>query len=281
MYYYILDPHNIPLETFERQQVELQGLLSEFNIAGEMQRVTTLKTIGDLVNNAASRGVKTLVAVGNDDTFNVTLAALQGKDFTLGFIPLKPDASYLATILGIQDIRTAVKTIAARRIETMDMAKAGTLYFISSLEFGVMGKRLENAGWWQNFKILSSKPANLTVRVDDSYNIDMQCLGGVLINSRRTSSKTAAVANPTDGSLDLLILEKLSKLDILKYKNKIIDQRLEELPRPTVIKCKKVEFLQPRGFPLSIFGRVMAKFPTTVEMLEQKLRIIVGKNRTF
>lgn len=281
MYYYILDPHNIPLDKFERLQVELQGLLSEFNIVGEMQRVTTLKTVGDLVDNAAHRGVKTLVACGNDDTFNMLLASLKGKDFTLGFIPLNPTTSYLAKILGVPDLHTSVKTIAARRVENMDMARVGPLHFVSYLEFGVMSKNLQTGGWWQNVKMLSGSPVNLTARIDDSYTIDMKCLGGLIVNSRSTSSKTASIANPTDNSLDLLILESLSKMDVLRFKNTILDNRLEELPHPTVVKCRKVEFLQPRGFALSIFGRIIAKFPATVEMLDQKLRIIVGKNRTF
>src|SRR4029079_11842642 len=121
---------------------------------------------------------------------------------------------------------TAVKTIAARRIEKMDMARAGNLHFISYLEFGVMSKRLENGGWWQNVKVLSSQPVSLTVRIDDSYNIDMKCLGGLLVNSRSTSSKTASIANPTDNALDLLILEELTKLQTLQYKNTIVKNQL-------------------------------------------------------
>lgn len=281
MYYYILDQQNTTLEKFERLHIELQGLLNEFNVSGEMQRITTLKTVGDLVNNAASRGVKTLVAVGGDDTFNLMLAQLGSRDFTVAFIPTDPATSYLAKILGLPNMRTAVKTIAARRIQDMDMARVGGLHFISHLEFGVMSKNLRSGGWWQNIKLLSGNPVSLTVRIDDSYNIDMQCLGGVLVNTRSTSSKNAGIANPTDNQLDLLILESLSKTEVLRHRSSIIQYRLEELPHPTVVKCRKVEFLQPRGFPLSIFGRVIAKFPATVEILDQKLRIIVGKDRTF
>lgn len=281
MYYYILDPTNLSLEKFERLHVDLQGLLTEFNIAGEMQRVTTLRTIPELVENAANRGVKTLVACGNDDTFNQVLAALKGRDFTLGFIPLDPENSYLATILGVKDTATAVKTIAARRIEHMDMARSGNLHFISYLEFGIMSKGLKGSSWWTNITMLTSQPAQLTVRIDNSYTVDMQCLGGLIVNTRATSSKSAAVANPTDGHLDLLILEKLNKLEALRYKTAINNNQLEALPHPTVIKCRKVDFLQPRGFNLTMFSRVIAKFPVSVEMVNQKLRIIVGKNRTF
>jgi len=38
MYYYILDTHGIPQKDFERNQTELQGLLTEHNINGEMAR---------------------------------------------------------------------------------------------------------------------------------------------------------------------------------------------------------------------------------------------------
>jgi glycosyltransferase involved in cell wall biosynthesis len=44
---------------------------------------------------------------------------------------------------------------------------------------------------------------------------------------------------------------------------------------------QKIEFLEPRGLALTILGRIVAKFPATVEIIPQRLRIIVGKNRTF
>ena len=281
MYYYIVDPGKLGLERFEQLQIELQGLLSEFNVSGEMVRVTTLRNIKDLVDNAGLRATRTLIACGNDDTFNQMLASLQGKNFILGFIPLEPEKSYLATILGLDSLHTAVKTIAARRIERIDMARIGNTHFISYVEFGVTSQNLKNAGWWNSVRVLSSKAIKINIRIDNSYTVEMLGLGGLLVNARKTSSKNALIANPADGLLDLLILEQLHTWDILKYKQAIVDNRLEELPHPTVIKCKTVEFLQPRGFALTMSGRIIAKFPVAVEMLEQKLQIIVGKNRTF
>lgn len=280
MYYYILDPHKLSLEKFERAQIALQGLLAEFNIAGEMARVTTLRTISDLVDTASQRGVKTLVACGSDDTFNLMMASLKGRDFTLGFVPLD-DNSYLAKIFGLDSLQVAVKTLAARRIEKIDLASVGSNYFISYLEFGLTSQEIKNAGLWNSLKLLSSQGNTFKIRIDDSYNIDINCLGGMVVNSRSTSSKDEKIANPTDGFLDLLILEKLKRADILRYKNAITQGVLEQVPSTTVIKCRRVEFLEPKGFNLSISGKVMAKFPALVEIIPQHLRMIVGKNRTF
>lgn len=280
MYYYILDQNGTPLDKFERMQGQLSGMLAEFKIAGEMTRVTPLRTVQDLVEIASQRGAKTLVACGTDDTFNLMLAALKGRDFTLGFIPLD-EKSFLGKILGMQDIFTGVKTIAARRIEKIDLCKIGGSYFISFLEFGVMSQNLKTAGFWSGLKLLSSEAKNLEVRIDDSYNVSLSALGGLAVNIRSTSSKNQKIANPTDSNLDLLILEPLNKLEILRFRKDIAEGILENVPKSTVIKCKKIEFLQPRGMPLSILGRIITKFPATVEIIPQRLKMIVGKTRTF
>jgi diacylglycerol kinase family enzyme len=280
MYYYILDQNGLPLEKYEKLQTELSGWLTEFKIGGEMARVTPLRAVADLVDAASQRGIKTLVACGNDDTFNQMLAALKGQDFTLGFIPLT-DNSYLATILGIENPFDGVKTIAGRRIERMDLAKIFDNHFISYLEFGSLSQNLKTAGWLKALKLLSVEAKNYVIRIDDSYNVETAASGGLLVNSRLTSSKTASVANPTDSHLDLLLMEQLNKMQILMYRKSISDGLIEQVPKTTIIKCKKVQFLEPRGTPLTMLGRVVAKFPATVELIPQRLRMIVGRNRTF
>ncbi|MCL5666399.1 MAG: hypothetical protein M1383_01350 [Patescibacteria group bacterium] len=280
MYYYIVDQNHLPLEKFERLQTQLQGLLAEFKIAGEVARVTPLRNITDLVNTASQRGAKTLVACGSDDTFNQMLAALKGRDFTAGFIPFDEN-SILAKILGTENLFTGVKTIAARRIEKIDLAKISGNYFISFLEFGVMSQNIKDATLWQSLKLLSSESKSFTIRIDDSYNVTINGQGGLVANIRSSSAHNERIANPTDGNLDLLILEKLSKMQILAHRKAIGEGCLEKVPNTTVIKCKKIEFLEPRGFSLTMLGRVVAKFPATVEIIPQRLRMIVGKSRTF
>jgi diacylglycerol kinase family enzyme len=280
MHYYILDQNHLSIDKFERLQTELQGLLTEFKIAGECARVTPLRTVADLVDTASQRGTKTLIACGNDDTFNQMLAALRGRDFTLGFIPFDED-SYLAKILGLDSLFTGAKTIAARRIEKIDLARVAGNYFISYLEFGILSQNLKDANWLTSLKLLSTEAKSYTIRIDDSYNVTLNALGGLAVNIRSTSCNSQTIANPTDANLDLLLLEKLSKTDILRYRKVIAEGCLEKVPKTTVIKCKKIEFLEPRGANLSMLGRIVCKFPACVEIIPQRLKMIVGRNRTF
>jgi diacylglycerol kinase family enzyme len=280
LHYYIIDQNSLPVEKFEKLQTELSGLLAEFKVSGEAARVTPLRTVQDLVDVASQRSANTLVACGNDDTFNQMLAALKGRDFTLGFIPFE-EKSHLSTILGIENVFVGVKTIAARRIEKIDLAKIAGNYFISYLEFGVMSHQLGTQGLWQNLKLLSSESKAFTIRVDNSYTVTINGMGGLVANIRSTSAANVKIANPMDGNLDLLILERLNKMQVFAHKTQIGDGILEKVPNTTVIKCKKIDFLEPRGLPLTMLGRVVAKFPATVEIIPHRLRMIVGKNRTF
>lgn len=280
MYFYILDSTNITPSEFEKAQVTLQGLLTQFRISGEMVRVTSIRGIPELVELAAERGVKTLIACGTDDTFNIMLAYLAGRDFALGFIPMVPDTS-LGKILGIDSLETAVKTVAARRLEKIDLALLGDNYFISQVEFGIASTKVKNMSWFGSMTSLSKDEIKVKLRIDNSYTMDITCLGGTVTNSRTTSSANSSIANPTDGFLDLMVLERLSRVDILKYKPDIAAGVLENIPGTSVIKCRQVEFLEPRGFPLNIAGRTFAKVPAVVSIIPRQLRMIVGKGRTF
>lgn len=280
LYYYIFDQGNLPVEKYEQLHSETTGLMAEFKISGETARVTPLRSISDLVDTASQRGAKTLVACGSDDTFNLMLAALKGRDFTLGLVPFDEN-SYLAKILGLDNVFTGVKTIAARRLEKIDLAKIAGSYFISFLEFGVMSQNLKGGGLFSNLKMLSVEPKNIHIRIDDAYNLNLQALGGLIVNTRSTLCKSQTIANPTDSNLDLLVLEKLSKTEIFKYRKIIAEGCLEQVPKTTVIKCKKIEFFEPRGLALTMLGRIVAKLPSVVEIIPQRLKMIVGKNRTF
>ncbi|HMR55654.1 MAG TPA: hypothetical protein PKD34_03635, partial [Candidatus Doudnabacteria bacterium] len=213
-------------------------------------------------------------------TFNIMLAYLAGRDFALGFIPLVED-TVLAKILGINSLETAVKTVAARRLEKMDLAVIGDNYFISQVEFGIASTKVKNMGWFSSISSLTKDFYNLKLRIDNSYTMDITCLGGTVTNSRTTSSSNSSIANPTDGFLDLMVLERLTRMDVLKYKPDIAKGVMENIPGTSVIKCRQVEFLEPRGFPLNIAGRTFAKVPAVVSIIPRQLRMIVGKGRTF
>src|SRR5438045_2952826 len=88
MYYYIVDPQKISQREFERVQNQLYSSLSEYRVFGEVMRVTGLRTINQLVENAFAHQAKTIVAVGSDDTLHDVINAIKGREMMVGFVPI-------------------------------------------------------------------------------------------------------------------------------------------------------------------------------------------------
>jgi|SRR5579872_114121 len=280
MYYYILDPHNIPQKDFERNLTELQTLLTELKINGEIAKVTPLRIIPELVETAASRGANTLVACGTDETFHQVLASVKDRDFTLAFIPFVP-GTQLGKIFGMDDLATSVRTLASRRMEKIDVARIGDLLFLSYLEIGIGTHTHKQTGVFSLMELFKSPSINLKLRIDDSYNISSKVLGGLVIDTRATNSGRSQVGNPQDSYLDLLLIEKLNKFSVLRNKKEILSGCYEKIPGSTAIRCKKIEFLEPLNLKICMNGREVIKIPAIAEILPGKLKMIVGKNRTF
>jgi diacylglycerol kinase (ATP) len=280
MYYYILDPTDVPQKDFERQQAELQTLLTEFNVNGEQARVSPLRIVKDLVDAAANRGATTLVICGTDQTLYQVLANLRNHEFTLAFIPLVQNTQ-MGRILGMSDLAGAVKTIASRRIEKIDIARVNESYFIGYLELGIATQVNKSIGFLGSMKLFSGSTIKVNMRIDDAYNVSSEVMGGLIINTRGTQITENMIGNPQDGYLDLLLIERMSGMSAARYKQDIQYGLYENIPGSTVIRCQKIEILEPHNIKIYINGKEIASAPTEIEVIPSRLKMIVGKKRTF
>jgi diacylglycerol kinase family enzyme len=262
MYYYIVDPQKLPQKDFERVQNVLYSSLSEFRIAGEVVRVTGLRTIQQLVENAFAHEAKTIVAVGGDDTLHDVINAVGKREITIGFIPIVD--SEMSGMLGIKDLLQAVKTIAFRRIQDMDLGLANNYSFLSKINFGLNDLT--------NFRSLFNLPTfEIKFSADESYQATQTVVGGVIMNS----------TNPTDGLLDVLLLPKMSNWNVLRHRSAILTGNFDQIPQASIVHVKKIEILEPKGMPLKIGSRVVARAPAQILIQPKALKMIVGKDRNF
>src|SRR5688572_13453502 len=112
MYYYIVDPKEMAQSEFERVQNQLYSSVSEYRVSGETARATGVRTITQLVEGAFARQMKTIIAVGGDDTLQEVINAVAGREMMVGFIPIVE--SKIGELLGLKTIEQSVKTLAAR-----------------------------------------------------------------------------------------------------------------------------------------------------------------------
>jgi len=290
MYYYLVDPSKFEGKNFEFYQTQLLALLGEYHVAGEVARVTKLRTVGDLVATAFSRGVSTLVVVGDDETFNQVVGVCKGKPVTLGYVPIN-DSSEVAQVFGIRSLEEAVATIAKRRVVNLDLAKVGENYFIAALNFGFLPEKFFTAapnepmpGWFSSLRAFSAiAPQEVTLTFDGNFSATSKLLAGSIINVRDHSSVNPEVSlgDPRDQLLDAVMTGELSKFQAFRYRKLLADKSYEAVPGGSVVHAKTIEIKSPEGLPIYLSGRIIAHTPVTVTIGNQTLRVIVGKERQF
>jgi|GEM_PF-623791 diacylglycerol kinase family enzyme len=284
MYYYIVDPQKISQKEFERVQNILYSSLSEYRISGEVVRITGLRSVNQLVENAFSHGAKTIVAVGNDNTLTELINAVRGReDVVVGFIPLVE--SEIGKILGIkEDIVQAVKTIGLRRIEEIDLGSVNNNLFLTKLNLEqIMPPAHKWFGRWDiRFfrKFLNLPEITIKFTADEQYKGEFTLISGMIVNSQYHKCDNK-IADPTDGKLDILLLPKLSSWTSWRFLNKIIAGCYEKIPAASILHVKKLQITSPQGLALKSGTRILSKTPAEIVILPKALKIIVGKDRLF
>lgn len=288
MYFYIFDPDKEKeLKYFERIQGRLLNLLAEHHIEGETYRVTSIRTIELLVDQALGLGAKTLIVVGSDASLNRAINAVVRKkaEITVGFIPLDP-SSGLGHILGVSsDIEEAVKTLGGRLMKELNLGKIGEHYFLSQVDLGPNSfTRLDlpgifGLGGLRTFLQMETFAVKLSL--EDSYTATSEVLGAQVINCRSNEGCRIKLGDPTDKLLDILLLHKLKSSQIFRYRKELATGCLDNVPGATIMHAKKIDILGPKKLPLSIAGQIITKAPVTITVAKEKVRMIVGKNRQF
>jgi diacylglycerol kinase family enzyme len=271
MYYYIVDPQQLSQKEFERVQNVLYSSLSEFRISGEIVRVTGVRTIAQLVENAFAHEAKTIIAVGNDETLHETINAIGKRSIVVGFIPLLD--SELGQIFGIGGLPQAVKTIAFRRIQEIDLGVVNdNFYFISKISFGLN----ENRGLGKMFDL---PEIEISFLVDEKFQASQTVAAGLIINSRIANNNQ--IGNPTDGLLDILLLPQISKWNTILYRRDLISGFYENIPKSSIIHAKQITLSRPLGLPLKLGNKVVGRTETKITLAPKMLKMIVGRERKF
>jgi len=287
MYFYIFDPgKDKEVKYFERIQGRLLNLLAEHHIEGETYRVTSIRTVELLAQQAIGLEARTIIVVGSDSTLNRTINTLvrSKADITVGFISLDPD-SRLGQIFGISpDIGESVKTLAGRLVTPLDLGEINEHYFLSKVELGEnQFPQLEPGlfGLASMRKFMKLAPFEVNLSLDDLYKVSSEVFGAQIINCRNNQGCRVKLGDPTDKLLDILLLNKLSASQIIRYRRELATGCLDNVPGSTIMHAKKVDVLGPRKLPLSIEGQVYTKAPATITVAKQQIKMIVGKGRQF
>jgi diacylglycerol kinase family enzyme len=257
MYYYVYDTF-LNDKKYEKVIDRIKTRLLDLEIQGKHEKLTLLKSLDELINDEAKRGINTVVVLGNDKTFLKVVDVIAKNDLTLGLIPVGPGNS-LAESLGLPMEDEACEIIAARKVVNFDLGKVANQYFFSNLSIDKNLDRLNIEK--DNYKVVPQKHCAV-IEVSNFYYPE----------TKENFSKKMKKYSAQDGKLELVI--KMNNASKGWLRKKSAGHTIDTIIQSDEFKIKSFEYL-----PVKLDGYRIIKTPIEVGVEKDKFKVIVGKTR--
>jgi diacylglycerol kinase (ATP) len=242
-----------------------------------------------------------LIVAGGDGTINDAVNGLGKAGFpegvTLGILPAGTGNDLAATLCIPDDPDEAEDVIRQGRVRTLDVARVRSEgieeRFFINVATGGLGAEISDANEGELKKRwgkLSYLRASMEVAKDfDVKELDLyldgelyrvQAVNVVVGNCRYAGGGWLAApnANPEDGLLDVVIIEKLGLTDLLQLAPASM-ARADYLGKEGVFSARAKEILvetQPPGLDFTVDGEVVGDEPARFSVVPGALKVIVG-----
>src|ERR671917_691 len=242
-----------------------------------------------------------LIVAGGDGTINDVINGLGEAGFpesvTLALLPSGTGNDLAATLTVPENPNEAKEVIRQNRVRTLDVARVrstgiGERFFIN-VATGGLGAEISDANEGELKKRwgkLSYLRASLEVARDfDVKELDLYLDGelhkaravNVVVGNCRFAGGgwlAAPRANPEDGLLDVVIIERLGLSDLLELAPASMT-RSDYLDREGVFSARAREIrveTQPPGLEFTVDGEVVGDEPARFSVVPGALKVIVG-----
>lgn len=288
MYYFIVNPV-AGNGLSKKAAADIAKKLDSENIEYEIVYTSSKGHATELAAKAKDRGIKSIVAVGGDGTVLEVASGLFYSDCVLGIIP-SGTGNDLIKALGIaKDPLLALEVILGGHIRIVDTGLCGDRPFLNAFGTGLdaqvviktnkvkkifKGFLAYLAGIFMAF--VTFDPPPITVETDKMHITQKMmflsiangiCIGGGI--------NIAPKAIPDDGFLDMLIIDKVSKPEVLRYLPTFMKGTHLGLPIVHDYKIKKVQIDSPMPLVIQIDGEVITESSVEVSIREKALRVFV------
>ncbi|HMD12813.1 MAG TPA: diacylglycerol kinase [Marmoricola sp.] len=242
----------------------------------------------ELARQCVADGIEALVVCGGDGMVHLGVQAVAGTDTPLGIIPAGTGndvARYLD--LPRSDPALAADVVARGKERTIDLARVGSVYFVTVLAAGfdaIVNERANAMAWPKGqMRYNLATLAELRVLAPIPYVLE---LDGV---EERLEATLVAVGNcPSfggglritegaeldDGMLDVVVIRPLSKLGLLRTYPKLFKGTHVHSPQYQHHRVRRVTVAAP-GIVAYADGERIGALPLTIEVVPGALRVLV------
>jgi YegS/Rv2252/BmrU family lipid kinase len=269
------------LSIFQQQGAEVESRSSKY--AGHLLEIAEREIHGDWDG---------IVAVGGDGTlFEVINGMMRGNEdlpIPIGVMPVGTGNSFFRD-LAIQTHDDAVRKILTGKTRNVDLGKCvcaeHTFYFINILGFGFVSDVAQKASSYKKWGAFSYVIGVFLMTMKlESYHLDFEIDGQQfqrdnifveICNSTKTGGDMimAPQAKIDDGLLDVVILNKTSRSQLLSAFPKIFKGTHVHMSEVETFRAKEMQFRPAVSKMLTPDGEITGHTPITVSVLPGKIRV--------
>ncbi|HET8558991.1 MAG TPA: diacylglycerol kinase [Marmoricola sp.] len=240
-----------------------------------------------LAEQCVAHGVESLVVVGGDGMVHIAVQALAGSATRLGLIPAGT-GNDVARYLGLprNDPEAATRVVLAGRERVIDLARAGSTYYVTVLCAGfdaIVNERANRMRWPRGqMRYNLATVAELSTFRPIPYVLDLD--GAEL----RFDAMMVSVGNgPSfggglritegalldDGMLDVVVIRPMSKVELVRTYPKLFKGTHVHHPDYRHYHAKRIT-VAARGITAYADGERIASLPLTIEVAPAALRTL-------
>lgn len=243
MHVYIYDAA-LASQKFHQLLASLETRLTDLGLSGKIVRLNPMHNLRKALQDEA-KADRTLIFVGSDKLFTEGLSALNGKEVTIGYLPVFPKQP-IAASLGIPCNNEACDVLAARRLERLDVGLANDHAFIGELEI---------------------ESNHCLVDINNEIHIEVPTLSLLRIINLPLNTSAISDISPQDGLLDLSITTK--------EKNGLFKSSMG------LSQFRSVRFTLNSDSFAVLDKQISIQCPIELTLASRPVNIIVGKDRKF
>ncbi len=239
---------------------------------------------------------KGIIVIGGDGTlFDIVNAQMQlpeEKRLPIGILPAGTGNSVYRDLIGQDDrIEFAIRHLLNGKKRKVDVIKVRTedteFYFINILGFGFTTEVTAKAIRYKYFgkqaytlailsKLISMKPFPLEMEMNGKIHQLSNTFVSIL-NTRYAGGNLlmAPQARIDDGLMDVIIVNGISKMELLKTFPKIYDGSYIKSPYVDYFQTGKIKFSSPHKKQLSPDGELCRELPVEIEVIPGALQYFV------
>lgn len=236
----------------------------------------------------------TMFACGGDGTFfEVLNGTYKYKNVTLGVIPCGSGNDFLKTFEATEPFSDVCAQMEGKAVP-MDAVMVDDICCMNICSLGMDAVVADDMTIFKNWPLVSGSMAyklaivktflrkigmKVKITIDGALLGTFNCLFAVCGNGTTYGGgyKSCPRANPSDGKLEWLIVEKISKLKILGFLKTYEEGKHEGLPYVKSGQCECMELEAEREAPINIDGEIVHKKSVRFQILKSAVRVILPK----